>query len=507
MVILLDVRWPCKSILMDGCLLLLFSIVWVLAGVKSSAMLVVLRTLLYAAAFIVPSSVFVFKAKGQRKRRKPGKTAQTTAAGAMHLEQPEAHNQRAEDLQLEELHRPSARLTVSCCSPAAADAAAADAATAAGSPLASLVSLQDWGTHAVVLDCTAPYLTCSDSGSSSSSSSVCSPAGVSSSAALDAPVSFPASRQPLTTGLGGSLDSAAWHTCLQPPSSCQQNAATSLGRSLDSAAWRTLLHPSGCQRPSMSSDDDAAAAGLSDGDVAEQLLQDGLAMPSLSVCTSSQQLSAFQRSSCWRFAGGSASGSTGGGCDALPLPSPAGSPLARRVTDERDENGLPTSPALLGLLQQRAAADASAAGSWQEDGEQQEQQHVPWTHVQLRAVPQKLSDGHSSADEAASAGTSPPWLPLIIRRTSCDARSNSSDSSGPRSQLRHSKPTAAASGKAATAAAAAAAVAVAEAAAHKNRVTQLAALHSAAAAAAAAGCARRDQRLLFSCKTYKFASN
>ena len=141
--ILLDVRWPCKIILMDGCLLLLFSIVWVLAGVKSSAMLVVLRTLLYAAAFIVPSAVFVFKAKGQRKRRKPGKPAQTTgAAGAMHLEQPEAHNQRAEDLQLEKLHRPSARLTVSCCSPAAADAAAADAATAAGSPLASLVSLR-----------------------------------------------------------------------------------------------------------------------------------------------------------------------------------------------------------------------------------------------------------------------------------------------------------------------------------------------------------------------------
>jgi hypothetical protein len=177
----------------------------------------------------------------------------------------------------------------------------------------------------------------------------------------------------------------------------------------------------------------------------------------------------------------------------MPLPSPADSPLARRVTNERDEHGFPTSPALLELLQQRAAAEAAAAGSW---GEGAEQQHVPWISVQLRAVPQQLSDECSSANQAAAANTSPPWLPLIIRHTSLDVRSSSNDSSSPCSQLRHSKSTTVASGKAtAAAAAAAAAVAEAEAAAYKNRVAQLAALHSAAAAAAAAGSARRDQRL------------
>jgi hypothetical protein len=166
------------------------------------------------------------------------------------------------------------------------------------------------------------------------------------------------------------------------------------------------------------------------------------------------------------------------------------------VTNERDEHGFPTSPALLELLQQRAAAEATAAGSWDEGAEQQ---HVPWISVQLRAVSQQLSDECSSANQAAAANTSPPWLPLIIRHTSWDARSSSNDSGSPRSQLRHSKPTTAASGKTtAAAAAAAAAVAAAEAAANKNRVAQLAAMHSAAAAAAAAVIARRDQR--FACQ-------
>jgi hypothetical protein len=162
------------------------------------------------------------------------------------------------------------------------------------------------------------------------------------------------------------------------------------------------------------------------------------------------------------------------------------------VTNERDEHGFPTSPALLELLQQRAAAEAAAAGSWDEGAEQQ---HVPWISVQLRAVPQQLSDECSCANQGA-ANTSPPWLPLIIRHTSLDVRSSSNDSSSPCSQLRHSKSTTAANGKAtAAAAAAAAAIAEAEAAAYKNRVAQLAAMHSAAAAAAAAGSARRDQRL------------
>jgi hypothetical protein len=500
---------------MDGVALLLFCLAWVLAGVKSSAMLVLLRTVLYAGVFVAPSVVIASKANGQRKRRRtPGKPAQTTAASAVHLEQPEAYKQPAtEEMQpCDGLKAISAGLTVSCCSTAAADLAdateaadsAADAAgspaEAAGSRLASLVSLQDLGAHAIaVVGCTAQSPACSGSTSSSTAcSAACTevssrlrPAEDSSSAVFDTPISFPASCQPQTPSIGGSLDSSAWRTLLHP-ASCQHNAAASLGSSLDSAAWRTLLQPTGCQWRSLSSDE-AAAAGLSGAGFAEQqLLQDRSATPSLFVCTSARQLSACQRSSSWKLAGQGAVALSGAGCDAMPLPSPAESPLARRVTNERDEHGFPTSPALLELLQQRAAAEAAAAaGSWDEAAEHQQ---VPWISVQLRAVPQQPSDEHSSGSGAAAANTSPPWLPLIIRHTSLDARSSSNDSSSPSSQLQHSKSTTAANGKATAAAAAAAAVAAAEAAAHKNRVAQLAAMHSAAAAAAAAGSARRDQR-------------
>lgn len=564
---------------MDGWLLLFVSLAWVLAGVKSSAMLLALRAVLYAAAFIAPSWALAVKANEQRKwRRKAGKPAQTTAAGAagaVPLEEPEADDQCADNLQrltvqLEHSSCPSinscspaaaeavsaaaeaaadsapeeaeadnqcadnfqtfdvqqehsACPSISCCSPAGAEAVGAAAEAAADSPLASLVSLQDWGAHAfAVVDCSASSPTCS---SSNSKSRECSPPEVSSSAPLDAPVTFPASCQPAatsslggsldsksrecyplelsssaslntpvafpascepaaTSSLGGSLDSAGWRVLLHP-AGLQQNTAACLGSSLDSAAWRTLLHATGCQRPSLSGDD-AAAAGPSGAGAAEHLLQD---RPPLSVCTSSRQLSACQRNGSWKLAGAGGLAPSAVGCDAMPLPSPADSPLARRVTNERDEHGFPTSPALLELLQQRAAAEASANG-W---GDGSEQQHAPWISVQLRAVPQQLSDEHSSADGAAAAGTSPPWLPLLIRHISYDARNSSSDSGSRRSELQHSKSTAAASGKAA--AAADAAVTAAEAAAHNNRVAQLAALHSAAAAAAAAGSARRDQRL------------
>lgn len=83
-----------------------------------------------------------------------------------------------------------------------------------------------------------------------------------------------------------------------------------------------------------------------------------------------------------------------------PLPSPAGSPLARRVTNDRDDNGVPTSPGLLQLIQQQ---DEDALGG---DGEQQQhqQQQVPWAGLQLRSVSQKTCSVACSSCETGAVG-------------------------------------------------------------------------------------------------------
>lgn len=157
--------------------------------------------------------------------------------------------------------------------------------------------------------------------------------------------------------------------------------------------------------------------------------------PTLYVCTSSRHLGLHRNTSRLHSSCSSALSTGGHESSPLPLPSPAESPLARRVTNERDEHGFPMCPALVGLLQQQSSADSSS--SW--DSTDDEQQ-APWAGLQLRSVPQPLPQG--GADKGA-ANTSPPWLPLLmaLRQISMDtarrSRSGGSSSSGSDSRRGH----------------------------------------------------------------------